>query len=469
MGSKIILPRQRTALVLAFAFYLFTLALPFIYPDIFQDKQSFAIIRCVHRAQSREAWDRSQRKCNLLKNMSEEKRPGRSIPSIECFINTGSDLIPLDPGSAGSSMYGEKAGGMFLPGAASATYGQYLGMVSRLLSQNAFAFLKDLLAKQHKPTPEVEKVSRIELISEKHGALYNVSRLRVHFADDVRSFAVNSAFSEEQQAFLQVEAKLLRDLHASSGLPYLPVPFIAASVPGLMVLIAEWFENHHEFHLSLNPSGIPAINVWKQGGKPQFLDAPKSMEIYAQVSRILTLYLDHGSFSQIYPWHHAAGDFIIDESQNPPSLRLITVRGYRPLLAKESDLRDKMLGSLHFFVNLTIRMRMDRLDGTGELAWATPQCLPGVIRGFVEGWETRRGNENLPKAVEIFSLFLDFSPDERLAFAEVVAADGRIEANEGDFLFPRLPGHVNELFDALKDFVSSLYQGYTDLPPSGTW
>jgi hypothetical protein len=112
-----------------------------------------------------------------------------------------------------------------------------------------------------------------------------------------------------------------------------------------------------------------------------------------------------------------------------------------------------MLGSLHFFVNLAIRMRIDRLDGTGKLAWAGPQCMPGVIRGFVEAWETRRDNAHLPKAREIFSLFLDFSPDERLAFAEIAAADGRVEADESSFLLARLPGRVTELSDALGNFV----------------
>ena len=219
-----------------------------------------------------------------------------------------------------------------------------------------------------------------------------------------------------------------------------------------MLFIAEWFENHHEFHLSPDASGAPAINVWRQNGEPQFLDPEKTDELYAQASKILTLYLDSRSFSQIYPWHHAAGDFVVDESQNPLSLRLITVRGYRPLLARKSDCRDKMLGSLHFFVNLGLRMRVDRLDGTGELAWAGPQCLPGVIRGFVEAWETRLDNTHLPKARDIFSLFLDFSPDERLAFAEIAAADGRVEADEGSFLLARLPGHVTELSDALENF-----------------
>jgi hypothetical protein len=309
--------------------------------------------------------------------------------------------------------------------------------------------------------PGLEAASGIELISEKHGALYSVSRLRVRFADDVRSFAVNCAFSPEQQAFLQAEVKLLARLNARFGLPWLPLPFISAKTPLLgrlagahfMLFIAEWFENHHEFHLSLDASGAPAVSVWKQSGTPHFLSTRKTTELYRQASVILTSCLDTRSFSQVYPWHHAAGDFVVDDSQNPPSLRLITVRGYRPLLARKSDSRDKMLGSLHFFVNLGIRMRIDRLDGTGELAWAGHQCLPGVIRGFVDAWEDKSlKNKDLPKAREIFSLFLDFSPEERLAFAQIAAEEGRVEAGEGDFLLSQLPGHVIELSEALKSF-----------------
>jgi hypothetical protein len=86
------------------------------------------------------------------------------------------------------------------------------------------------------------------------------------------------------------------------------------------------------------------------------------------------------------------------------------------------------------------------------LAWAGPQCLPGVIRGFVEAWETWWENTHLPKAREIFSLFLDFSFEERLAFAKIAAADGRVEADEGNFLLARLPGHVVELSDTLGNY-----------------
>ena len=377
----------------------------------------------------------------------DKRKPGHRVAPIECYISTGSKLVALD----------EECGWLVLPvdpppANGPVTYGRYMSSVARLLSENSFMVLRKLLKKQLKPTPKLEAASNIELIAEKHGALYSVSLLRIRFADDERSFAVNCAFSPDQQAFLKVEARLLANLHAGFGLPYLPLPFISAKAPELMLFIAEWFENHHEFHLSPDASGAPAINVWRQNGEPQFLDPEKTDELYAQASKILTLYLDSRSFSQIYPWHHAAGDFVVDEGQNPLSLRLITVRGYRPLLARKSDCRDKMLGSLHFFVNLGLRMRVDRLDGTGELAWAGPQCLPGVIRGFVEAWETRWDNTHLPKAREIFSLFLDFSPDERLAFAEIAAADGRVEADEGSFLLARLPGHVTELSDALENF-----------------
>jgi hypothetical protein len=99
-----------------------------------------------------------------------------------------------------------------------------------------------------------------------------------------------------------------------------------------------------------------------------------------------------------------------------------------------------------------IRMRIDRLDGTGELAWAGAHCLPGVIRGFVEAWETRGENTHLPKARQILSLFLDFSSDDRLEFAKIAAANGRVEADEGSFLLAHLPGHVIELSDALGNF-----------------
>lgn len=367
-------------------------------------------------------------------------------PAIKCFVNTGARTIPLDSGSGVNSIRLLK-----LPSENGLTYGQYLDSVAGLLSENSFEIIRELLNKQPEVSKGLEESTSIELIAEKHGALYSVSRLLVRFGDDIRQFAVNCAFSREQQAFLQVEAGLLSDLRSRYDLHYLPLHYISAETPGLMLFIAEWFENHNEFHLYSNGSDATAIKIWNQDGTRKILDAAKIPELYAQASMILTSYLDAATFSQIYPWHHAAGDFIIDDTQRPPSLRLITVRGYRTLLSHPSDCRDKMLGALHFFVNLCIRMRLDRLDGVGELAWAGPDCLPGVVRGFREGWQNMRKTSDLPKAEEIFSLFKTLSPVERLAFAEAVASDGMVEADESDFLFARLPGCMDQLKSTLEE------------------
>lgn len=370
--------------------------------------------------------------------------------TMDLFISMPSGLVALD----------DESEALFLPegpstGASRITYGRYLRSVGRYLSANSFRTVRKLLARQPDSPPRLESAKKIELISEKHGALYSVSRLAIHFPETVLSFAVNTAFSAEQQAFLQLEYRLLRNLFDKFRLPFLPRPFLSGktNLEGIdlpaRLFVAEWFENYHEFHLSSHgpADSSERIVVWNGGEKPCFLNGYQSAELYARASRILTACLDTGSFRQIYPWHHAAGDFVVDEARDPLSVRLITARGYRSLLPRKSDANDKLLGSLHFFLNLSIRMRIDRLDGTGELAWASPdESLAGVIRGFSEAWETKvLEDDELPEAQHLFAVFLRFSPEERLALAEIAAWNGRIEAGEEDFLIARLPAHVNEL------------------------
>ncbi|MGC8491949.1 MAG: hypothetical protein ACP5SH_09450, partial [Syntrophobacteraceae bacterium] len=192
-----------------------------------------------------------------------------TVPAIQCFVNTGSKPVPLGPG-APSSIDREK-----LPGKTGLTYGQYLSSVSRLLSQNSFQLLRELVTKLPAPAHNLEEATSIELTAEKHGALYSVSRLLLRFPGETLRFAVNCAFSPEQQAFLRVETNLLADLRARFALPYLPEHYVCAEAPGLMLFIAEWFENHHEFHLSHSESGAPAIKIWGESGSRYVLEEAK--------------------------------------------------------------------------------------------------------------------------------------------------------------------------------------------------
>lgn len=343
-------------------------------------------------------------------------------------------------------------------------YGPYLRAIAGYLSANSYRALRTVLARQPFPAPRLRESKSIRLISEKHGALYSVSRLEVEFENRTFSFAVNTAFSPEQQAFLHHEHTLLKTLYKRFQHPFLPRPFLAGSttlhvergVIPIALFVAEWFEDFHEFHLSRpkpgeGTAGDLALHLWKPEPAPFFLDPGQTAELYRQAAAILTAYLDAGSFKQIYPWHHAAGDFIVRTRRRGIEVRLITARSYRCLLPGRTDAENKPLGLLHFFINLAVRMRLDRLDGTGDLVWAPPSCLPHIIRGFCEIWEKRRHDDPIfPGVEDIFSLFLQFSREERLAFTEIVQRDGQVESDEAAFLLPLLPQHVADLAAAMK-------------------
>ncbi|MHC1729444.1 MAG: hypothetical protein AB9866_26155 [Syntrophobacteraceae bacterium] len=386
----------------------------------------------------------------------EKNRSNGNDLAIRTLIKMPSGPVPLEGQLERAFLPLDNTAGM-----PQVTYGRYLRSVAAYLSAYSFRAIREVLARNPEPAPPLRKASTIALVSEKHGALYSVCRLTIRFPGAAYSFAVNTAFLPQQQAFLQLEYRLLRDLYRKFRLPYLPRPLLSgrttlqghSGAPPVRLFIAEWFEKHHEFHLTeeKTQTGL-RVGVWNYRPEPCYLSSLQTEQLYENASRILTACVDTETFRQIYPWHHAAGDFVVDETRAPVAVRLITTRDYRCLLRKKSDADDKMLGSLHFFVNLSIRMRIDRLDGTGELAWAdSAECLPGVIRGFLLAWEGKTlENPELPEAGDIFALFLHFSHEERLAFAEVAAGDGQIESGEGSFLAQHLPGHIRELSAALE-------------------
>ncbi len=368
-------------------------------------------------------------------------------------LDENSDGLPLPPNLALESP--------------SLSYGPYLRAVAGYFSANSFKRLRDLLATH--PGTNPGSPAAVRLVSEKHGALYSVSRLQVLFPaskaapscpDADLNFAVNTAFLPEQRAFLAVEYRLLKYLNRRFNLSAIPRPLLSGKtrieVQGtwreISLFAGRWFDNHHEFHLSAT-GGKLGIKVWKPGKNALFLATGQAEDLYRQAAGILTACLDTRSFRQIYPWHHGAGDFVVDESRDSVSVRLITARDYRSLLTR-SAARDKLLGSLHFFANLGVRMRIDRLDGTGPLAWAGPECLRGVVRGFYESWKHKTAeDDDLPSAPEMLSFFLGFSFEEQLAFIEAAACNGEVESSETAFLGPRLPEHVRELSSAIENFL----------------
>ena len=69
----------------------------------------------------------------------------------------------------------------------------------------------------------------------------------------------------------------------------------------------------------------------------------------------------------------------------------------------------KMLALLLFFLHLTLQMRLDRIDGVGELVWAEGTILEDATKGFLEAVSGKGGAPSPPALHEILS---SFSEDE---------------------------------------------------------
>jgi hypothetical protein len=339
-------------------------------------------------------------------------------------------------------------------------YGPYLNALASFLAQNDYQLLLMALSAHLERPVSLQEIESLEIISQKHGAFYHVTQVWAKVSGKLYALALNTAVRAAQQAFLESEFTLLQDLNERVTPGFIPRVYVQGESPyaaddgSLLMLkffIAEWFEGYHEFHLSRRAPGDPlAIRVWEGYAERTFLSAQETRSLYHQAAAILTAYLDPEGFSQVYPWHHAAGDFVLKRQQEGVELRLITVRGYRPLVTVGPDPLEEWIPIVHFFLNLSLRLRLDRLDGTGDLVWASSDCLQGIVSGFLETWQQKaEKGSNLPQASALLDVFTSFTLEEWLLLSDLVLVDGLTEAEELEFLQPRLEEHLTGLCEVL--------------------
>ena len=260
--------------------------------------------------------------------------------------------------------------------------------------------------------------------SEKHGALYHIARVEISQNGRSMSFAVCTAITEKARGYLNREYDLIRHLNEKLKLPYLPKVFSRGEVPFthgtqealFSMVLAEWLEGYHEWHLSeQTKTGSQAVSVWNLDEGYRFASQGETFEIYKQAAKILTLYYDIRRFHHIYPWHHAAGDFVVKIKHGDIHVKLTTVRGYGPTIPfREGEKFNPWTAILYFFLDMTVKMRLDKLDGIGEIAWSGECAVNAVTEGFFDGLKSKgRGRiERRVSTGELLSLLKSFSREE---------------------------------------------------------
>ena len=275
------------------------------------------------------------------------------------------------------------------------TLGDYFNAIRKFILGDQGKRLLYILKESLNREIGLDSIHKILIRSEKHGALYHVASVDIFMYERPIKFAVTTAVSEEARACLTNEYEMLKSLNRSLRLPYLPEVYEKGDVKcqdgcnhheRLTLILSEWFENYHEWHLSIDKNdGKQKICIWDFQNGNRFASKEEASEIFRQASKILTLYYDTKDFNQIYPWHHAAGDFVVKTGDDGIQVKLTTVRKYRPIMNSFSEEAvNPMIAMVYFFLNLTIRMRLDKLDGVGETAWAGDFSVHAATQGFFE-------------------------------------------------------------------------------------
>lgn len=242
---------------------------------------------------------------------------------------------------------------------------------------------------------------------EKHGKFYHPCHIELVGPRETLAFVLNVAVSGAGKASVVTEYNTINSLNKNSPEKYLPAVYafgVGAAPAGgksLPMFLGEWLEGFSEFHLSYDlKTRRNRILVWDYDHGFFFLSSKQTVDLFRRAAKILTGYLNLDTFEHLISWHHAAGDFVVKLEDGRMKVRLISARRYfklfRSLEGVEKGMPFLLKGLLIFFLHLSIRIRLDRLDGTGPVVWLGKNVLKGAVKGFFEALAKKTCHVKLP-------------------------------------------------------------------------
>ena len=352
----------------------------------------------------------------------------------------------------------------------SISQGEYFLAIRSFLETNDFKAISTVLEQCHQKRVTPADITDIQVCLAKHGEFYHPARIEVATGAQAAAFVLNVAVSDPGLRTIQEEYRILKFLNDEFTHSFIPRVYHCGEIETagnqqLGLFLGEWLEGYHEFHLSADPADTAAhMRLWDGEGSGTILSSAQQAAIYRQAARILTYYYNVETFEQVFAWHHAAGDFISRIEKGAVDLRLITVRRYAPFLKKqdklgtgEADVEVMLQTLLLFFLNLAIRMRLDRLDGVGEIVWADRLAVAATLEGFLEGLALKPSIPSLPDTIErCFAYFLSISSAADIGdLCRSVADTFDRRAPETVIVRLNLDEHITSLTKAIQQYLPS--------------
>ena len=340
------------------------------------------------------------------------------------------------------------------------TIGDYFQAARAFLEKSGMDMIASVFRKRFRQNILSDDIERISIVLVKHGEFYHPARIEARTHDKQMLFVLNVAISRTGQGHIRSEYDFLKSLNRDFSLTYLPQVYGLDEVNirdmhTAAMFLGQWFDDYYEFHISRDPlDKKKKIIVWDARRGNYFLSAGQSLDLYTRAAGILTSYYNLESFEQINGWHHAAGDFIVHLENQKLDLKLITVRRYASKF-KNSDNhqiteRDPELilqAMLVFFLTLSIKMRLDRLDGVGDIVWADKSAVQGTLVGFLNALGEKANVPSLPdSALRCFFYYLSgCSKSDLHELSEAILTTFNTNAPEYDVIKQHHNSHIDTL------------------------
>ncbi|MFA6010906.1 MAG: hypothetical protein WC799_13050 [Desulfobacteraceae bacterium] len=305
-----------------------------------------------------------------------------------------------------------------------------------------------------------QDIEGVNICLVKHGRFYHPSKVIVRLKTNQSfSMALNIAFSHEGNACVDREYQALIALN--SRIEFIPKVFgkkTYAMKDGLIysMFSAQWFENYHEFHLSLDNDGVQKIIVWDSEKGNYYLSKEHSFKLYRKIAFIMTCCYDPYTGDQIHPWHHAAGDFIIKNDDIDVDVRLITVRQYASLFKEMPDDIDSLAeAATIFLIGLSLRTRIDRADGVGDTLWADDFAVQATVQGFIDGLCSSNFTSHHGSALKkkIIALLSQLNSEDIFDYSRLIIESYNPLSPDIPVIKKNIENHVRKLHQAFEKFL----------------
>ena len=345
------------------------------------------------------------------------------------------------------------------------TLGDYFLAIRDLILTEDGQSLTTLLSHLWKQNVTMAEVDTITIRYEKYGTLYHISSAEIVAGARRMRLTVSAAVTDESKEALDREFSLLQRLSRQGGLSYLPQVYCEHAVQirkaegseTLLTTLSEWFENYHEWHFSRDEADRERIIVWDMESGYRFMSEQETYEIIRQATTILTSYYDTKTYHRISPWHHGAGDFVVKAAGGAVDVKLVTARGYEPITLPEQNPEISPVRALTlFFLETTVKMRLDKYEGMGESTWAEASTVAAATDGFFRALRRKEseGDTLAIKVDEIMKQLKGFTEDElRILLRSRMAEFRSRDPSDHTVILSHVDDHARDVYHAVQSLA----------------